>query len=190
MSLRIAAIPSDGVSDVLGSAPVQADGTFHLRNVFGRNLLRLASLDERVWVKAVYVDGNDVSDSGIIAESGQQIHATVVLGEPEAEVSGRVSDGARSHTGNAAVIVFAATEALWTHPLNRYSRVTRSSDTGKYSLTGLPQGDYLAVALDDIDMVTAVRPAFLARLRAVATRIKFNGSSKQYVDLAVQKVLQ
>jgi len=102
----------------------------------------------------------------------------------------RVSDGARSHTGNAAVIVFAATEALWTHPLNRYSRVTRSSDTGKYSLTGLPQGDYLAVALDDIDMVTAVRPAFLARLRAVATRIKFNGSSKQYVDLAVQKVLQ
>ena len=159
-AMRIRAVPIDGGIDILGSAPVRWDGSFQLKNVFGRSRLQLTGPIDHLWVRSMYVEGRDVTDSGLTVRPGQQIHdVTVELGDPAAALEGTVSNAAGQPVEQAVVLCCPAKRSLWPGLLHRYMRVTRTTSDGRYSIVGLPPEIYLIVAIHDLDLrLTTVPP--------------------------------
>jgi hypothetical protein len=189
--LRVTAVaidPEIAAAGILGSAPVQADGTFELHNVFGRSLIHLGGAIEAGWPKAVYVDGRDVTDVGLEFNSGERTGGIkVVLANPTTRISGTVKTATGQSVNNSIVVLFASDEAKWRHPLGRYVRLKRSLDDGRYSFAGLPSGEYLVIAVDAIETDAAMDPAVLSRLRQAATRVEFADGEQKVINLIVRE---
>jgi hypothetical protein len=67
-------------------------------------------------------------------------------------------------------VAFAADRQFWT-PQSRRIRQTRPASDGRFSIKGLPAGDYLLAALTDVERDEWFDPAFLAQLVPAAVRV-------------------
>jgi hypothetical protein len=188
-ALRVSPValdPEEAAAGVLSSTLVQADGTFELRNVFGHILVDIGAPGAVGWLKAVFVNDQEVSDAGIDVGAAEHLRGVqIVLGDPKTEVFGLATTVAGQPARNCVVLLFAADERKWRHPLARYVRVTRSTEDGNYSIGGLPSGDYLAVSLEHIQSESATEPSILARLRSAATQIRFADGEKKELNLTL-----
>ena len=145
---------------------VEDDGTFELRGLFGPRLLGVRGLNPRQWVlKAVVFNGRDVTDAAIdfkARDPGGEVQ--VVLTSRVTEITGNVLDW----TGGpipAGVIAFADDPSLWQ---TRFVREASLDPKGRFTIRGLPPGNYLIAAVDSIRQ-ELYAPDFLHKLRASAT---------------------
>jgi hypothetical protein len=67
-------------------------------------------------------------------------------------------------------VAFAADQQFWT-PQSRRIRQTRPASDGRFSITGLPAGEYQIAALTDVEPGEWFDPAFLAQLVPAAVRV-------------------
>lgn len=112
----------------------------------------------------------------------------ITLTENVTSIQGTVrGDGA----AGAAVIVFPVEPERWTNygldPIRIMARAADSS--GAFVLTGLPDGNYFAVAVDGMQHDAWADPKFLEAASAVATRITLTLGEKKSLDLAMSKVV-
>jgi hypothetical protein len=153
---------------------VDAQGRFDLRGLTGRRLIRLAR-EPAGWVlKAVLVNGVDVTDTPLgFGTSDESLDGVeIVLTRRISEVSGRISD-ARGRPQTAYVAVFSSDRDRWT-PASRFVKFARSAVDGTFLIRGLPPGDYHVVAVDR--MLEGIGewqdPEFLESVAPVAARIR------------------
>ena len=148
-----------------GHVEVKDDWTFEGRVRDGPVFLRAAALPEEWMLKAVSHGGADVTDRGIEFRPGEHIDSVqVLLTNRIASVQGGVTDRGGKRVDNYAVIVFADDPSLW-RPRSRHLFVGRPSQQGRYRISKLPAGHYLAAALDSVDEGQPSHPEFLERLR-------------------------
>jgi hypothetical protein len=140
----------------------------------GRRLIRLAR-EPAGWVlKAVLVNGVDVTDTPLgFGTSDESLDGVeIVLTRRISEVSGRISD-ARGRPQTAYVAVFSSDRDRWT-PASRFVKFARSAVDGTFLIRGLPPGDYHVVAVDR--MLEGIGewqdPEFLESVAPVAARIR------------------
>lgn len=165
-----------------GSAPLNRDGTFELRNVFGQSLLLADVAGSRTWrVKGVYVDGQDVTDRGLDVTARQRVAgARIVLTDRLTRLSGQVQTPSGQAGADHVVVLFADGEEKWRHPQSRHVSVTRADREGRYVISGMPAGKYFAAAASTFDVATGLQPEALARLRPGAQRVTLvDGESTQ-----------
>jgi Carboxypeptidase regulatory-like domain len=161
---------ADGDDDALGGvtigdgsptlAHVNADGTFEWKNVSaGRYYVQLSDASEMPdwFLKSVAAGGSDVVDSGFSMSGG----ATTV--DVLASASGARVEGIATNQKDepvADVVVVAVPEArLRTHP-DRY-RKAATDQSGRFTLRGLPPGDYTVFAWESVDGEAYYNPEFL-----------------------------
>jgi hypothetical protein len=102
-----------------------------------------------------------------------------VLTTETTELSGSVVDAEQRVVPDASIIVFAEdARRIW-----RRARWVRPDLTGAFAITGLPPGDYLAVALADVDETRWYAPDYLDALRRQATRVTLAGGVKTTIVL-------
>jgi len=91
----------------------------------------------------------------------------------------------------AAVIVFPADRARWAdYGIDPILIMSKAADKdGAFLMKGLPQGDYLAVAVDGSLHDGWNDPRFLEAASALATRVALKWGDKQTLDLQVSKVI-
>jgi hypothetical protein len=147
--------------------------------------LRVTGLPDDWAVKAMIMDGTDVTDSPITVRGGNT-PVRVVLTDRITEVSGIIlqdARDARSDPREQYVVVFAADSAKWTYP-SRFVRGVRTDAQGNFSVRGLPGNDrYLAVAVDYLEAGEADDPQFLERMRARATPVSLNEGERRTIEL-------
>jgi hypothetical protein len=140
--------------------------------VSGPSLLQVNGLPDDWAVKAIVVDGRDVTDEPVHV-SGGRADVRVVLTDRLTEVTGTVStaasadrtDGAR----HASVVVFPADATKWTYP-SRYLRTARATEQGAFRIAGLPPNErYLALAVDYLEDGEGSDPEFLEAMEGRAT---------------------
>jgi hypothetical protein len=162
--------------------PVRPDLTFSATTPFTRAIAQLASLPRGWYLKAVRLDGVDVSD-GIDfrpgnAVTGLQIEVT----DHPSEISGSV----RSTTGDAiddyTVVVFARDPARRKGVTRRFA-TARPDVSGKFAIYALPPGDYYAIALEYADAEASADPDFLEPLEARATAFTLGDGQQTTLDL-------
>jgi hypothetical protein len=186
-SMRIVPIAADreSVPGVLGSAPVDADGGFELHNVFGRTLLSIAAPGGGTRLGAVYLGSQDVTDIGVhIAARERLDNVRVVLVNAKTTVSGKVTNEAGEPAANAIVLFFASAEIKWhNNQLNRYTRLTRTDETGFYIVHSLVPGDYFGIALEHIQTESITNSAILTNLRSAATSFRSTDGIQKSLNL-------
>ena len=125
----------------------------------------------------------DVTDAGFDVVANQDI------GGFEIEVTNRVStlSGLVTNSRGDAVteysaIVFSQDRERW-NDTSRYFRAGRPDQQGRFKVSGLPAGEYFAIALDSVDPNDATSADFLERASRSAIRFSLGDAESKSVDL-------
>jgi len=166
-------------------AHVNDDFTFVFTVRPGRALVRPTTAG---WfLKAVRVNGVDVTDSGIESRTNQPlIGVEVELTRRLPDVTGAVRGPDGALTRNAFVVVFPPDPQRWGY-LSRYVSMGRPSPDSEYRIQ-VPPGEYLAIAVDSIERGEWTDPDFLERVRGRAVPFSLADGEHKTVPLAVVTV--
>jgi hypothetical protein len=156
-------------------------------------------------LKAVIHAGEDLLDRPVTFTPGQQYRdVQVVFTDRQSEIGFHVSDEGGKATREYVAVVFPADKARWTvNPGSSAARAfvppqpemvmeiaTRATTSRaptpqprRELMTGLRPGEYLAIALDNIEYEEMRDPAVLEKLAGAATRIVLRDDARLEVPL-------
>jgi hypothetical protein len=133
------------------------------------------------FVKSVLAGGHDANDSGINVNGGA-VALDVVLHANGAIVDGVAVDKKGNPIGNAVVV--AIPEARLRSRIDRY-RKTVADQAGRFSLHGIPPGDYTLFAWEDVDSEAYYNPDFLKTYEGQGTAAHLGEGERESVTLGV-----
>jgi len=137
----------------------------------------------RGWtMKAVYLDGREVTDAPIEVKSENVTGLNVIFTDRISSLGGSVRDTRGNPIGDVAVIAFPADERLWS-PQSRQIMTARTDRLGAYTLASIPPGEYLVVAVDDVEPGEWFDPVFLDQIRGHATKVRIEEGQQHTQDL-------
>jgi hypothetical protein len=141
-------------------------------------------------LKAVMHDGQDVTDSGIDFTPGRTYDGIqVIFTQRVTDLSGLVSDDRNRPVIDATVVIFPADRERWTYQ-SRYIRSARPDTNGRYSVKNLPpSGDYLVIAVRNLETGQATDPDFLSRARDDAKPFSLNEAETKSVDIKLSALV-
>ena len=170
-SIRVRAPFIDGNSfgDAL-TGTVQLDGTFALRGLMkGAHQLVLDGLQPPWVVKSVLFHGTDITDQQFDVTAAEQFRdVRVTITDASSEVTGVVQNARNLPVANTGVLVFPRVALFWMRT-NRRMRVAYTDREGRFTIPGLPAGEYLAVASLAVDESDLGRRDRLLTWRRLAT---------------------
>lgn len=171
-------IPTPAPSGVL------LDGSFAITPVVpGSYLVRASGLPQGFSLKGAYYGGRDVSDLPLEVRSGQNPDGlSLVISDLVTDLSGAVSDSSDQPALDYTVVAFSSDASNW-RPQSRYIQVGRPDANGQFRIRGLPPGDYLVVAVDDVESGEWFDPAFLAAQRRNAVSVDLGEGETKAVQL-------
>lgn len=169
---------------------VASNGSFQLNGVLsGARYIRIQQLPPPWWLKSVIVQGRDAMDIPIDVQGGQQItEVRLVLSDRPSQLSGIVRDNKARPVLSYVVVAFPLQPTLW-RPGSRHIKTARPDAGSRYLIHGLPDGDYLVVALSDIDESEVFDAETLAHLAPKAVRFSIKEGEKLVIDLKLTDVL-
>jgi hypothetical protein len=139
-------------------------------------------------LKSVVVSGRDVSTVPLELSTGDVGGAVVTYTDKVSQITGTVRGAAAN--ARATVIVFPVDYHAWiSNGMSpRRTRQSTASAAGVYTAAGLLAGDYLIVAVDDIDVPDNQDPAMFDALARIATRVTLGEGDKKTADLTVLRI--
>jgi hypothetical protein len=187
-SLVVRAPFTDG--NTFGDVPagtVTSDGRFAIRGIMtGAHQIVVEGLPPPWVVREVSRHGTDLTDVPIDIEGRDELHeVSVVVTDASSIVTGTVHNAKQRPVANAGVLLFSSAPAFWMRTSRRV-RMAYTDDDGRFSVVGLPAGDYLAVASLTIDESDLGRPHRLEGFARVATPVRLTADDgRASVDLQI-----
>jgi hypothetical protein len=165
-----------------GGPTVQNDGTFKVDHVFGRARFQV-TLPEGWMLESIRHEGRDITDAILELKSQEHVPGIEILvTDRVTEASGLVVDDKNAPVGDATVLLFPVDAERW-YENSRSVRATRPDQQGRWQLKAMPAGDYLAIALDYMEIDAWQDPEYLESLRRHATRVSIPVGGSQTVTL-------
>jgi hypothetical protein len=188
-SIRVMASPKnpeDFTPFAGGPGRVNDDFTFEIKARPAHIVIRLnlTGVSGGWAMKAVRLNGSDVTDSGFDVKPSEDLSGLEVeMTNRLTEVSGVVTNARNEAVKDYSLVVFASDRELW-GPGSRFVRTGRPDQDGRFNISALPAGSYLAVAVDYIDPADdATDPEFLDRIRGRAVTISLSDGETKTQDL-------
>ena len=182
-ALNLSFEPVDTASMGGAGASVKADGTFVVDNLYeGNYRLDVGGFPEEYYVKSARLGGTDVLESGLNISQGHppgQLEMTLSLD------GGRV-DGTAFKDGKpfgGATVVLVPDPPRRDHP-ELYS-VKTSDELGRYSLLGLPPGDFKLFAWEPSEGLDFQDPDFIKLYEDRGAGVHIEEKKQQNVQLQV-----
>jgi hypothetical protein len=139
-------------------------------------------------VKSIAHDGRDLTDQPIEIRSGEVMSGVeIVITNRVSILSGALSDSKAAPTNDGTVIVFPEDRTRWSED-SRFVRAARPDRHGRYQIKGLPAGQYLAIALDNVESGVWHDPEFLDSLRARASKVSIADGGEHDMPLKLLAV--
>ena len=162
---------------------IRQDGTFELRAVSGRRLFRAAGFPKGWYLKSITLNGQDITDALVDVHPGQDISGLEVTATQKAgELSGTVQSSKGAALTDYVVVLFPPESERWGWQ-SRFVFSARPDQTGRFTIAGLPEASYLAVALEYLEPGEEGNPEFLERMKSLATRVSIGEGEKKAVTL-------
>ena len=195
--------PADVVTMLMGgaSASPDADGTFTIKGLTPdryrvtamtgglRSLVALLQPDAAdaspgtLYLKTAIWRGRDVADAPLDLKAGDEVTGVVVtFTDRPTTLSGTVRDGAGRPTPNFPILVYSTDRASW-FPGSRRIQEAHVATDGRFTITGLPAGEYYVAALTDLNANERFDPSFLESILAASLRIRLGDGEKKVQDL-------
>lgn len=184
----VARVPVTLVPAAPGLSPtskiaLEADGTFTRTNLVpGPYYIRVGATPPGTYLRSISGGGHDALDAPVDLTDRDADDIEITLTDRGTEIIGSVRDGRLMQIPGAAVIVMSAHDKQWTPNRTRY---VRASTAGSFTITGLPPGEYLIVAVDDALAEGWQDSRLLTQLRTLATRIAIREAESRTLELRV-----
>lgn len=188
--VQIVAQPANGqfLPGPLGNRParVEDDGTFVLTGLTGQKFVRVNGLPQEWTLKAVMLNGVDVTDSALeFRGSTENSGLQVILTDKVSDVNGKVTTTRGEVTRDYTVVVFPDDPTKWAFP-SRFVKTGRADQQGQFRIRALPPDDrYLAVAVDYLEDGEGTDPQFLEQIKDRATRFALGDGESKSLDLKI-----
>ncbi len=168
---------------------MNADGSFEWKNVSaGRYYVQLSDASDMPdwFLKSVAAGGREVADSGF-SVSGGSTNVDVLASANGARADGVATNQKDEPVADAAVV--AVPEARFrTHP-DRYRKAS-TDQSGRFTLRGLPPGDYTIFAWESIDGDAYYNPEFLASYEGRGRALHVSEGDRTSLQLKVIPVAE
>jgi 5-hydroxyisourate hydrolase-like protein (transthyretin family) len=164
---------------------VREDWTFEIPNLTGRRQIR-AGTAARWHLKSVHLNGQDITDTAVDFRNGDVDGIEIELTNRTTAVSGTVLDDRGATVIDAAVVLFADDRDKWGSQ-TRYIMSARPNQQGRFSLEGLPPGQYLAVAVDPLEQGDEYNPELLEQWRSASTRVRLAEGESRTLNLQLSR---
>jgi hypothetical protein len=187
-ALRVQALrlsPEESLMIGIANGGVDAEGAFAVSVPPGPTLLRFTILPTGWRLKAVRLNGLDVTDTGLHPQSDQTLDgAELVVSNVLSGVSGTVTDSENRFVADYSVVIFPEDRGQW-HFQSRFLARAQPDKTGAFK-ANLPPGKYLAIAVDALGPGEELDPDFLDRALPRAVRFSLLEGEMKAVDLRLQ----
>lgn len=187
-AVHVGANPVGGAAPLGGSpsSAVKEDLTFEFHSWPG--LARVGvQIDKSGWiVKAVRFRGVDVTDTGILFASGEDINGIEIeLSDHPEQVFGSVTNDRGEPVRDYSVVLFSQDPRRWS--LGRYVAVGQPDQDGRFLVRSLPPGDYYAVAVTSTAGAAAADPEALERFRSDAIKFTIGEGETRALKLDMKR---
>jgi hypothetical protein len=157
-----------------------SSGEFELAGMSGPSRVAVEGVPEGWTVKAILLDGEDVTDVPFDL-SGKTGTMRVVMTDRLTSLSGTVQSDRNRRDHN--ILVFIDDPARWTFP-SRFVRTVRADAEGRFQIRGLPPGErYVVAALDYIEAGEEQDRQLLDRLRSRAASVTLEDGEQRSIQL-------
>ena len=164
------------------SGLANADFTFELKAPPGVYRLQAQVMPPPWTISAVRVGGADVIDDGIEVKPGRDVTGIEVdVTSRTQTITGTVSAPA-DQLKDSAVLVFPSDPKKMKYQ-QRYGRTARPDQNGRFTISGLPPGEYQAIALEHFSPGPQPTAELLERLRTRSTSVTLLEGETRAVDL-------
>jgi hypothetical protein len=175
-------VTSDGAPFIQPVAQVKGDWTFEIPYAMGAGVLRFDSPPRGWFLKAILLNGVDVTDTPMEFSDLEGKQIEVRLTQQATRVGGAVVDSRGSRATSYVAVVFPEEARHWT-PYSRGIAAARPDQQGSFLVQGVPPGRYLITAVDYLEPGQERDPAMLERLRRGATLVTLGEGESKMVDL-------
>jgi uncharacterized protein (DUF2141 family) len=129
------------------------------------------------------VAGRDVLDFPIDIGPNEDINgALLTFTDRTQELSGTIQDTTGRPTSEFTIVVFPSDNRYWL-PQSRRILSTRPGTDGRFTVRGLPPGEYRLTAVTDVETGEWYDPAFLAQLQQVSIPISIAEGDRKVQDI-------
>lgn len=183
--------PRDGTSISMGSAQLAQNLTFEIPNVPAgeydvmTNVAVVGGANAgRPYVRELRLGSQDITDKGLTVAEGSSPQIEVVVAYDSGTVNGRLLDEGDQPMNGLAVLVSADVQK---RTLDQYFRMGSSRSDGRFTITGVPPGDYLLLAWPNRESAgRAQDPELVQQIDKLGTRVRVekNGTVTQDAKLA------
>jgi protocatechuate 3,4-dioxygenase beta subunit len=176
--------PGDGPM-VMGSLPkpIGDSGQFEVIGIHAPCQILVLPTSTTWTVKAVLHESRDIIDQPVTLSGSETLSGVqVILTTRLTTLTGGVTDANQRPTRDYVVIVYPE-DLEKVKPQSRYVRIARADQDGRFKVTGLPPGNYLAAAVDFLEEGTEQDREFLERIRASSVRVELSDTTPQSLTL-------
>jgi len=169
---------------------IDEKGRFQLRGLAGRVMFSVfpsaPMAGPLTWfVKSVTLNGENITDvpfdvAGVTDGSALQI----VITDKQTTLSGAVRNTSGQPVIDYTVVIFPSQLREGAMP-GRYTRVVRPDQQGRFETRGLPPGDYLAAAVESLEVGAHWDPAFRKQVEPAAKRFRLAEAQSATIDLTL-----
>jgi hypothetical protein len=171
--VRVFPRPINFATGPVGGGPPDSvtadDWTFETKNMNGHRVISVTAGAPGWMVKSVLHNGKDITDQPVDFAAGDVEGVEVTMTSNISTVSGTVTEDGTPAT-DCTVLLFAQDSAKWTFP-SRHMMAIRPDAKGAFRASGLPPGDYLAIALPAVQGQDWQNPLTLEQYRSLATSV-------------------
>ena len=183
-------ITAPSLEPTLGNQPqarVDRDGNFTLDAVAGGAHLIRATGPLRGWsLKAVVLDGRDITDTPIDVRSGQRVaNVSITFTDKVNEINGTITNDQGVPVTEYTVLAFSTDPSYW-QAQSRHIATARPDQTGTFRMRGLPSGNYYLVTVDPAQQGEWFDPTYLDAHRIGATRISLGEGDAKTQDFKLK----
>ena len=149
-----------------------------------------AFVPQRWYLESATLNGKDLITSPFLVEGGPVNGIALTFTDHRTEVTGLVQNARGDADADAGVLVFPADYRTWMQnglPAQA-AHLVSPSQTGMYSIVGLPPAEYLFVAAPEDMLTNWRRPETIEVLATQATRVALARGDVKHIDLRTRRM--
>ena len=186
-NMRVAAPSTDNSIGGQAQGRVDKDGKFTITGVqAGTHLIRPGGQLRGWTLKAVTIDGRDVTDAAVELRSGQHLERVeITLTDRTSEINGALTGDQGAPITEYTVLAFSTDSTFW-RPQSRHIATARPDQTGHFRIRGLPAGDYYVTTVDPAQQGEWYEPGYLEERRLGAARVALGEGETKAQDFKIR----